>query len=125
VFCLGKWLSQNMAMYLSIVAFLFIAVLDILLIRRIRKLSKHQQKVLMLTEDASHSGVWVFICFQLITSRFIWGSHATQSDARLYALILFVVLLTVALIANYEFCQALYSKARDQYPAAFKPVEAT
>jgi hypothetical protein len=119
IYSLGKWLPGQAMEWVALAMVLCVFVWQFVLAWRIGGMAKMGSKKLLLTESAGSGVLWGNIFLQVYVSQRIWGTANQFSDIRLYALIALVTLSVVAMMSYYEYCKALYEKARQQYPAAF------
>lgn len=119
VYTLGKWFPVATVQWVGGICLLAIITGQAVVSSRIRRMARLQHKQLLLTQNISSGVIWSTLFAQIWVSRHIWDEPNTLSDLRLYALILLVTLSVVAIASYYEYCKALYTRARQLYPAAF------
>jgi hypothetical protein len=119
IYSLGKRLPGQAMEWVAAALVLSVLVWQFVLAARIGSISKRVSKKLLLTESAGSGLLFGNVFMQVYVSQRIWGTENEFSDIRLYALIALLTLSVVAMMSYYEYCKALYEKARQQYPAAF------
>lgn len=121
VYSMGKWFPLATVQWVGGICLLAIVITQTIISVRIRRMARQQHKQLLLTQNISSGVIFSTLFAQIWVSRHIWEEPKALSDLRLYALILLVTLSVVAIASYYEYCKALYARAREQYPAAFAP----